>query len=54
MADKQMGAQFYPSCTQIRVTGDGSTKLPEGVALPGVYSPDDMKGVCVALEEYIR
>ena len=36
-----MGAQFYPSCTQIRVTKGGSTELPAGVALPGAYNPDD-------------
>ncbi len=36
-----MGAQFYPSCTQIRVTKGGSTVLPAGVALPGAYNPDD-------------
>jgi hypothetical protein len=36
-----MGAQFYPSCTQIRVTQGGSTQLPAGVALPGAYQPDD-------------
>lgn len=42
-----MGAQFYPSCTQIRVTEGGSTKLPSGVALPGAYDPDDTEGVCL-------
>jgi hypothetical protein len=36
-----MGAQFYPSCTQIRVTQGGSTQLPAGIALPGAYDPDD-------------
>lgn len=38
-------AQFYPGCHQITVTGSGSTKLPEGIALPGAYQPDDTKSV---------
>lgn len=45
VAGERMGAQFYPSCTQIRVTEGGSTELPEGVALPGAYDPDDTEGV---------
>lgn len=45
VAGRRMGAQFYPSCTQIRVTEGGSTELPEGVALPGAYDPDDTEGV---------
>ncbi len=45
VAEKRMGAQFYPSCTQIRVTQGGSTQLPEGVSFPGAYSPDDSKSV---------
>ena len=36
-----MGAQFYPSCTQIRVVEGGSTQLSEGIALPGAYDPED-------------
>ncbi|GAA6005325.1 lytic polysaccharide monooxygenase auxiliary activity family 9 protein [Rhodotorula paludigena] len=32
------GAQFYPSCAQIEVTGSGSTALPSGVAIPGFYT----------------
>lgn len=47
VAGTRMGAQFYPSCTQIRVTEGGSTKLPSGVALPGAYDPDDTEGVCL-------
>jgi cellulase len=43
VASKPMGAQFYPSCTQIRVSGSG-TANPKGIALPGAYKPDD-KGV---------
>ncbi|KAK4122215.1 lytic polysaccharide monooxygenase [Parathielavia appendiculata] len=41
VAGTRMGAQFYPSCTQIRVTQGGSTQLPSGIALPGAYNPDD-------------
>ncbi|GJN93874.1 hypothetical protein Rhopal_006933-T1 [Rhodotorula paludigena] len=32
------GAQFYPSCAQIEVTGSGSTALPSGVAIPGFHT----------------
>lgn len=45
VADKRMAAQFYPSCTHIRVTEGGSSQLPEGVSLPGAYDPDDTAGV---------
>lgn len=41
VAGTEMGAQFYPSCTQIRVTEGGSTQLPSGIALPGAYDPQD-------------
>ncbi|KAF2793566.1 lytic polysaccharide monooxygenase [Melanomma pulvis-pyrius CBS 109.77] len=34
------GAQFYPNCVQIEVTGDGSVELPEGVSFPGAYQYD--------------
>jgi lytic cellulose monooxygenase (C1-hydroxylating) len=44
VAEKKLGAQFYPSCTQIRVTQGGTLELPEGIALPGAYKSDD-KGV---------
>ncbi|KAK3356579.1 glycoside hydrolase [Lasiosphaeria hispida] len=49
VADKRMGAQFYPSCTQIRVTQGGTAQLPEGVAFPGAYSPDDGQGILTPL-----
>ncbi|KAK3324960.1 glycoside hydrolase [Apodospora peruviana] len=49
VADNRMGAQFYPSCTQIRVTAGGVTQLPEGVALPGAYDPDDKQGILTPL-----
>lgn len=35
------GAQFYPDCVQIEVTGDGTVELPEGVSFPGAYSHED-------------
>ena len=45
VAGQRLGAQFYPSCTHIRVTSGGSLQLPSGVALPGAYNPDDREGV---------
>ncbi|KAH7144515.1 glycoside hydrolase [Dactylonectria estremocensis] len=35
------GAQFYPGCHQLEVTGGGSTEPTGLVAFPGAYSPDD-------------
>ncbi|KAK2623981.1 hypothetical protein QTJ16_006615 [Diplocarpon rosae] len=36
------GAQFYPSCHQIEVTGSGSSTGPATkVAFPGAYKPED-------------
>ncbi|KAI9147252.1 Polysaccharide monooxygenase Cel61a [Paramyrothecium foliicola] len=35
------GAQFYPGCHQIEVTGGGSTKPDDLVGFPGAYSPTD-------------
>jgi lytic cellulose monooxygenase (C1-hydroxylating) len=50
VADNRMGAQFYPSCTQIRVTQGGTVPLPEGAAFPGAYDPADGQGVsCICL-----
>lgn len=35
------GAQFYPGCHQLEVTGSGTT-IPTGlVGFPGAYSPED-------------
>ncbi|KAK4445394.1 endoglucanase B [Podospora aff. communis PSN243] len=34
------GAQFYPNCVQLEVTGDGTVELPEGVSFPGAYKVD--------------
>lgn len=36
------GAQFYPSCHQIKVTGSGTSTGPSSkVAIPGVYKGTD-------------
>ncbi|KAG9101764.1 hypothetical protein FRC06_002675 [Ceratobasidium sp. 370] len=35
------GAQFYPSCTQVKITGSGTKALPTGIALPGAYKATD-------------
>ena len=36
------GAQFYPSCHQIQVTGSGTSSGPTAkVAFPGAYSSTD-------------
>lgn len=39
--NSRRGAQFYPDCVQIEVTGDGTVELPTGVDFPGAYSYDD-------------
>jgi hypothetical protein len=42
VANPRRGAQFYPDCVQIEVTGEGSVELPsEGVDFPGAYSYED-------------
>ena len=35
------GAQFYPSCSQIKVTGSGTKSPPGGVNFPGTYAATD-------------
>lgn len=35
------GAEFYPSCTQVRVGGSGSGKPTDTVTFPGGYSDSD-------------
>lgn len=40
---KVSGAQFYPQCVKIKVTGDG-TATPAGTKFPGTYKWDD-KGI---------
>ena len=49
VAGTRMGAQFYPACVQIKVSGSGTKSLPAGVGLPGAYNPDDKNGVLVQL-----
>ncbi|EIM79875.1 uncharacterized protein STEHIDRAFT_150860 [Stereum hirsutum FP-91666 SS1] len=39
-AGTALGAQFYPMCAQVVVTGGGSAS-PSGVALPGAYATND-------------
>ncbi|EIM83161.1 uncharacterized protein STEHIDRAFT_149094 [Stereum hirsutum FP-91666 SS1] len=39
-ASTVLGAQFYPMCAQLVVTGSGTAE-PSGVALPGAYATDD-------------
>ncbi|TNY17650.1 glycoside hydrolase family 61 protein [Rhodotorula diobovata] len=34
------GAQFYPNCADVTVTGSGTTALPKGVSIPGFYKSD--------------
>lgn len=52
---KKSGAQFYPQCIRIRVTGTG-TATPPGGKFPGTYKWDD-KGILVNIfyraNEYI-
>lgn len=45
-ADK---AQFYISCSQIKITGDGSGTPGPLVSLPGAYKSNDL-GILVNLE----
>ncbi|KAG9240023.1 putative endo-beta-1,4-glucanase D [Calycina marina] len=40
-ADSARGAQLYMECVQIEVTSGGTTTLPTGVAIPGVYTETD-------------
>jgi lytic cellulose monooxygenase (C1-hydroxylating) len=42
---KISGAQFYPSCVKVQVTGDG-TATPPGSKFPGTYTWDE-KGILV-------
>ena len=41
IANPKRGAQFYPDCVQIEVTGEGTVELPKGVSFPGAYSYED-------------
>ncbi|RPB17541.1 glycoside hydrolase family 61 protein [Morchella conica CCBAS932] len=40
-ANSARGAQFYPSCTQIKVTGSGTTSPSQNYAIQGGYSYSD-------------
>lgn len=48
MAMQPNGAQFYLSCTQIKITGGGSGTPGPLVALPGAYTTND-PGILVNL-----
>lgn len=39
-SSRRLGAQFYPMCTNLKITGGGSAN-PEGVTFPGAYKADD-------------
>lgn len=52
MAMQANKAQFYLSCTQIRVTGGGSGTPGPLVALPGAYKSND-PGILVNLNNYV-
>lgn len=39
-AYKYPGAQFYPGCHQLEVSGSGTTTPSNLVAFPGAYEPD--------------
>ncbi|KAA1476334.1 hypothetical protein DENSPDRAFT_853605 [Dentipellis sp. KUC8613] len=41
LADSLGGAEFYPSCTQLRVGGAGAGQPDATVAFPGAYSDND-------------
>ena len=41
LAADQGGAEFYPSCTQIRVAGSGTGVASDTVSFPGAYSDND-------------
>jgi hypothetical protein len=48
LAQKAGGAQFYLSCSQIKITGGGSGSPSPLVALPGAYKSND-PGILVNL-----
>ncbi|KZT24340.1 lytic polysaccharide monooxygenase [Neolentinus lepideus HHB14362 ss-1] len=41
LATSMGGAEFYPSCTQVRVTGNGNGTPNQTVSFPGAYSDSD-------------
>lgn len=40
-AHEEKGAQFYPSCTNIEITGATGENTPDTVKIPGAYSASD-------------
>ena len=40
-AYKESGAQFYPGCHQLQVSGEGKTVPKDLVSFPGAYKKDD-------------
>lgn len=40
-----LGAQFYPMCANLKITGSG-TATPSGVTFPGAYKTDDAGILC--------
>lgn len=44
--ETQNGAEFYPSCTQVKIGGSGSGTPDATVSFPGAYNADD-KGILV-------
>lgn len=32
--------QMYPSCAQLNIASDSKVTLPEGVAIPEIFSPE--------------
>ncbi|KAK6509630.1 hypothetical protein TWF481_004363 [Arthrobotrys musiformis] len=40
-AHEKNGAQFYPSCTNIEITGATGENTPDTVKIPGAYSAED-------------
>lgn len=41
LADSEGGAEFYPSCTQVRIGGSGTGTPDSTVTFPGAYNDDD-------------
>ncbi|KAF5102262.1 hypothetical protein D0Z00_000445 [Geotrichum galactomycetum] len=39
-AGQELGAQFYPMCANLKISGSGTAK-PAGVKFPGAYKKDD-------------
>lgn len=46
IAENSGGAEFYPSCTQLKVEGNGWAKPDKTISLPGAYKEND-KGLLI-------